>query len=69
MHVAQLHLQITGLLLFLFVVTVMAASVAARVYLVTWIGERVVADIRSKVYWHVIRQDPAFFEVTKIGEV
>ena len=37
-----------ALLLFLVVVTVMAASVAARVYLVTWIGERVVAEIRNK---------------------
>ena len=42
---------------------------AARLYLITWLGERVVADIRKKVYDHVIRQDPAFFEVTKTGEV
>ncbi|MDP6436105.1 MAG: ABC transporter transmembrane domain-containing protein [Gammaproteobacteria bacterium] len=42
---------------------------AARLYLITWLGERVVADIRDKVYAHVIRQDPAFFEVTQTGEV
>ena len=42
---------------------------AARQYFVTWLGERVVADVRTKVYDHVIRMDPAFFEVTKIGEV
>jgi ATP-binding cassette subfamily B protein len=42
---------------------------ALRLYLITWLGERVVADIRAKVYSHVIRQDPTFFEVTKIGEV
>ena len=42
---------------------------ALRFYLVTWLGERVVADIRSSVYDHVIRQDPTFFEVTKTGEV
>ncbi|UCG72591.1 MAG: ATP-binding cassette domain-containing protein [Chromatiales bacterium] len=42
---------------------------AARAYLVNWLGERVVADIRDAVYRHVIRQDPAFFEVTKTGEV
>ena len=41
-----------ALLLFLLVVTVMAASVAARVYLVTWIGERVVADMRKAVFAH-----------------
>ena len=42
---------------------------AARLYLITWLGERVVADIRSEVYARVIRQDPQFFEVTKTGEV
>jgi ATP-binding cassette subfamily B protein len=42
---------------------------AARLYLITWLGERVVTDIRAKVYDHVIRQDPTFFEVTKTGEV
>ena len=58
-----------ALLLFLVVVTVMAASVAARVYLVTWIGERVVADIRKAVFAQVLRLEPAFFEVTRTGEV
>ncbi len=42
---------------------------ALRFYLVTWLGERVVADMRSAVYARVIRMDPAFFEVTRIGEV
>lgn len=42
---------------------------ALRLYLITWLGERVVADLRKKVYEHVIRQDPTFFEITKTGEV
>ncbi len=42
---------------------------AARQYYVTWLGERVVADLRDAVYRHVIRMDPAFYEMTKIGEV
>ena len=42
---------------------------SARLYLITWLGERVVADIREKVYAQVIRQDPLFFEVTQTGEV
>jgi ATP-binding cassette, subfamily B, bacterial len=42
---------------------------ALRFYLVTWLGERVVADLREAVYARVIRMDPAFFEVTRIGEV
>ena len=46
-----------------------SALSALRLYLITWLGERIVADLRSKVYAHVIRQDPTFFEVTKIGEV
>jgi ATP-binding cassette subfamily B protein len=42
---------------------------ALRFYLVTWLGERVVADIRNAVYRRVIRMDPTFFEVTRTGEV
>jgi ATP-binding cassette subfamily B protein len=42
---------------------------AARAYYLTWLGERVVADIRDALYRHVIRMDPSFFEVTRIGEV
>ena len=42
---------------------------AARTYLVNWLGERVAADLRTKVYEHVIRLDLTFFEVTKTGEV
>jgi ATP-binding cassette subfamily B protein len=48
---------------------VFAAFASLRFYLVGWIGERVVADIRSAVYARVINMDPAFFEVTKTGEV
>ena len=58
-----------ALLLFLLVVTVMAVSVAARVYLVTWIGERVVGDIRKAVFARVLMLEPAWFEVTRTGEV
>ncbi|MDH3749416.1 MAG: ABC transporter transmembrane domain-containing protein, partial [Gammaproteobacteria bacterium] len=42
---------------------------ALRFYLVSWLGERVVADLRNAVYRHVVRLDPTFFEVTKTGEV
>jgi ATP-binding cassette subfamily B protein len=55
--------------LFLLVVSLMALSVAARVYLVTWIGERVVADVRKAVFAQVLKLEPAFFEVTRTGEV
>jgi ATP-binding cassette subfamily B protein len=42
---------------------------ALRYYLVSWLGERVVADIRTAVYDRVIRMDPTFFETTRTGEV
>jgi ATP-binding cassette subfamily B protein len=56
-------------LLLLVAAAVFAAFASLRMYLVNWIGERVVADLRSAVYARVIRMDPAFFEVTKTGEV
>ena len=42
---------------------------AARFYLVSWLGERITADLRNAVYAHVLRQSPAFFEHTQTGEV
>jgi len=42
---------------------------ALRYYLVSWLGERVVADIRTRVYDRVICMDPTFFETTRTGEV
>jgi ATP-binding cassette, subfamily B, bacterial len=51
------------------VIVVLATATFARSYLVSWLGERVVADLRRDVYDHVIRLSPAFFEVTRTGEV
>ena len=42
---------------------------ALRFYQVSWLGERVTADVRAAVYAHVLRQSPAFFETTQTGEV
>lgn len=58
-----------ALFLLLVVIAVMAIAVALRMYLVTWLGERVVADVRRDVFARVLRLDPAFFEVTRTGEV
>ncbi len=56
--------------LVLFVIAaVLAIFAAARFYLISWLGERVVADIRAAVYRHVITLSPTFFEVTRTGEV
>lgn len=42
---------------------------AARYYVVSWLGERVTADLRNAVYAHVLEQSPEFFESTQTGEV
>jgi ATP-binding cassette, subfamily B, bacterial len=42
---------------------------ALRFYMVTWVGERVVADLRSAIYRRVVRMDPMFYETTRVGEV
>jgi ATP-binding cassette subfamily B protein len=42
---------------------------AARFYMVSWLGERITADLRNAVYAHVLRLSPEFFESTKTGEV
>jgi ATP-binding cassette subfamily B protein len=42
---------------------------AARFYSVSWLGERVTADLRNAVYAHVLEQSPEFFETTQTGEV
>ena len=51
------------------IAVVLALFSALRFYLVAWLGERVVADVRDAVYAHVLRLGPAFFEVTRSGEV
>ncbi|MDE2457367.1 MAG: ATP-binding cassette domain-containing protein, partial [Burkholderiales bacterium] len=42
---------------------------AARFFMVSWLGERITADLRNAVYAHVLRQSPEFFESTRSGEV
>jgi ATP-binding cassette subfamily B protein len=42
---------------------------ALRFYMVSWLGERVTADLRNAVYRHVVQQSPEFFESNATGEV
>ncbi len=51
------------------VVAVIGTASATRFYFVSWIGERVVADVRAKVFSHVLSLSPRFFETTRTGEV
>ncbi len=47
----------------------LALASAARFYYVNWLGERVVADLRSDIFRHIAGLGPAFFEKTHSGEV
>ena len=51
------------------IVVVMAVATAFRFYFVTWLGERVVADIRKAVYERLITLSPEFFEENRPGEI
>jgi len=54
---------------FIAAAAVLGVASATRFYAVTWLGERVVADIRKAVFNNVLRLSPQFFEVTRTGEV
>ncbi|MGZ5920654.1 MAG: ABC transporter transmembrane domain-containing protein [Rhizomicrobium sp.] len=55
--------------LFVAAAAVLGLASATRFYFVTWLGERVVADVRKAVFDNVLGLTPAFFEVTRTGEV
>ena len=61
-----IDLQFIYLLLLAAVLAVMTAS---RFYMMSWLGERVVADIRQRVFENVLRQSPTYFETLQTGEV
>jgi ATP-binding cassette, subfamily B, bacterial len=51
------------------IIAAMAVATYVRFYNVSWIGERVTADLRERVFDHLLTLSPAFFEVTRTGEV
>jgi len=51
------------------VAAALALFSAARFYTVSWLGETITADVKNKVYAHVLQQSPTFFETTQSGEV
>jgi ATP-binding cassette subfamily B protein len=58
-----------ALLLFLTVVVLLSAAVGLRSWLLNWLGERVVADVRRAVFDRALALDVGFFETTRTGEV
>ncbi|MFO1414056.1 MAG: ABC transporter transmembrane domain-containing protein [Burkholderiales bacterium] len=51
------------------VVVVMAVATYARFYFVSWLGERVTADLRRAVFDHLLTLPPSYFELMRTGEV
>jgi ATP-binding cassette, subfamily B, bacterial len=51
------------------IVAVLALASAARFYLVTTLGERIVADLREEVFGHVVSLSPGYFDEAKSGEL
>jgi len=56
-------------LIFLLLVVALAVGTFTRYYWVTWLGERVIADIRSRVFNHLIHLHPGFFEANRSLEI
>jgi ATP-binding cassette, subfamily B, bacterial len=65
----KVHLVNSTFLWLVVIALVWSSLVAARFYLMSWLGERVTADVRSAVYENVIKQPPSFFETLQTGEV
>ena len=61
-----INLQFIYLLL---LAVALAVLTAGRFYMMSWLGERVVADIRQRVFQNVLRQSPVYFETLQTGEV
>ena len=59
----------TGYIILLGVVVILAAATYARYMLVSWVGERVVADIRRDVFARILSMDTLFFESTRTGDL
>lgn len=57
------------LVLMLGIVALMAAATYLRFYMVSWLGERVTADLRRAVFAHMLTLPPGFYETTRTGEV
>jgi ATP-binding cassette, subfamily B, bacterial len=58
-----------ALFFLLTVVVVMAAATWVRFYLISWLGERVIADIRREVFSHLLRLSPSWYESQRTGEM
>ena len=58
-----------AVLVLLLISSLMAVGTFVRFYLVSWLGERVSADIRAAVFSHIVTLHPGFFETNRSGEI
>ena len=65
--ITAIHRALRGIMLG--IVLVLGAATAVRFYFVSWLGERVVADLRRDVQAHLLRLDPGFFELNRPSEI
>ena len=65
---SQQHLN-TAIIFILLASGLMAVGTYIRFYLISWLGERVSADIRTAVFNHVVSLHPAFFETNRSGDI
>jgi ATP-binding cassette subfamily B protein len=63
------HLLNQSIALFMLLVIGLAVGTFARFYLVSWIGERCVADIRRRVFNHLVYLHPGFYEDNRSSEI
>ena len=59
----------TALLSMLALISVLGLATFTRYYLISWVSERFIADLRQAVYAHIMKLSPGFFEITRTGEV
>ena len=62
-HVDRYFLAMFG------IASLLAIATSLRYYLVSWLGERIVADVREAVFTHILRLSQSFYETTRTGEV
>lgn len=65
----SLELLNQAVLVLLAIAVLMAAGTFVRFYLVSWLGERVSADIRTAVFDHIVTLHPSYFETNRSGEI
>lgn len=58
-----------SILLFMGLIVLLALGSFSRYFLVSWVGERVVADLRKAVFSHLIHLHPAFFDANRSREI